>query len=344
MDLVSYRLVDSSQLIHLCDIQRISILDSPGFIAKYGYPFLTTHNIFEMAGTDDIETFRKRLCMVSSLETVHSLNLPGIESLGSIPTLQAVELSAIVDIGAADYSRIRQRVRQYIRKIRFAFTNEEVEAIYTKCSELRKLTSFLATFNNEMMSPEFDMPVGDLEGRVMDPNATAKLTDRYREILRLKGIVGEAADELVSTFLYGQERTRPDVEYSSDALANLQRLTGREIDPKVGLDSYMNIYLFKEHVAKSARILGRLSSDFDCIRETDSRVFQLEVGLKRQLESRLSSDTRRKVEYGNTTDLFLAAYALVVDVFADKRTVELTNQVNEDLKYDLSMDRVIYDL
>ena len=343
LDNVSYCLVDSSQLIHLCGTQKIATLDSPNFIAKYGYPFLTTHNIFEMAGTDDLELFRKRLTMLSSLKNAYSLNLLGIESVGSLPTLHAIELLALVELGPCDYTSIRQFIRQYIRRMPLVFTEEEVGVIYEKSAKLKEYTSFLATFNNEMLSPAFDMPVGNLRGRTVDLRNAAGLADKFRDVLRSKGITGETAEKMVSTLLFGQERTRSDFEQGSDALLNLQRMIGREIDPKVGLDTYMNSYLFREHIAQCAKLLSRPLSDFEHIKESDSRVFQIEVRLKRHLENKLARDARRKVELGNTTDIHLAAYALIVDMFADKRTVELTNEVNAKLKFDLAMHRVVYE-
>ena len=223
------------------------------------------------------------------------------------------------------------------------FTEEEVGVIYEKSAKLKEYTSFLATFNNEMLSPAFDMPVGNLRGRTVDLRNAAGLADKFRDVLRSKGITGETAEKMVSTLLFGQERTRSDFEQGSDALLNLQRMIGREIDPKVGLDTYMNSYLFREHIAQCAKLLHRPLSDFEHIKESDSRVFQIEVRLKHHLENKLARDARRKVELGNTTDIHLAAYALIVDMFADKRTVELTNEVNAKLKFDLAMHRVVYE-
>ncbi len=343
MDAVSYRLVDSSQLIHLCGQRKISTLASPGFVAKYGFPFLTIHNVAEMAGTSDRELFRQRVLMVSSLDNVHSLNLPGSDSLGSIPTLLTIELQALAELGHVEYSSIREYIRQFIRRIPLSLSMDVIDAIYDRSANMKPLTSLVSTFNNEMLSPDFDMPVGNLEGRTPSVDATHAVSEKYRQILRSKGIDDQTAEQLVSILGTHQDRIEPGLR-RANPLETIQAMSGMKIDPKVGLETYMNAFLFKEHKAQAARILNRNPSDFDSIEQNDSRVFQLQTKLKRLIENTLANDARRKIELGNATDIHLATFALVVDVFADKRTVDFTMEVNKDLGYELSIHKVVYDL
>ena len=342
----TFILLDTSQLIRLCDGGKIRILSSPDFAKDFGLPFVTMHNLIEMAGTSNFSLFMKRLSMLSEVEGLHTLNFDNKQLPGSVADLTTYEIQGLLNTGTGDYSQVVEHIRLHIKPLRLTLSNAEAEVIYRSATREKKKGAFLSTLNIPLLNPMYDIKVSELKGLVLnyrDKTKASAFVENYRKMMLAKGVDQDTASEMAAFFVEQLKSVQAATPDGSSIIEWIEGLVGEAVDETKSVDYYMRLNLFRKQLRNASKLMGIDYGRVRHLRVEDSHVQNLSYNLKRQVEIVLMSDKRRKVETSNMTDNYFALYSIFIEVYLDKRAIDIVQRVNRKLQYELTLRPVTYE-
>jgi hypothetical protein len=331
-----YIMLDTSQYVYLMKEKNISILNTPCFLKKYGFPFITSNHIWELGSIKDYDVFCERLNMLESISTFYTLQSYDNQLTGNITDLLLLELKIKSNNINVDINNIREAFFNSIVNKKIIIPSNQRKQIFEICKSQTTKTSLISTLNSNDLNPFFHKKLKEIKSFIIN------LDDNKQKI---GGFVNQYNDYLKS-------RVSRDKDYNNilsllnDKLIELwnnskngitvgeyfYNLMGDDINDEYTIQEITTLNEFRLLKLLSSERLKIPYENVKDIKIDNTIINYLHYKTRIMLDNELLKDKKRHIETGNINDIYFLLFSVFIKVFVDKRTLNFTANLEKIIK------------
>lgn len=326
---LEYILLDSSQLVDLIKLKKTSIITTPNFNDTFGLPFITLHQLVEIAKIGDLNHFTLDLRTLSNCGTFYTSSPFGTILPIHISNLFSWELDCIRK-GIVSIDDLRSKFYDTIQTTYITQDPVEIELLFEHSkgeAQASGIVSLLNTFEfnkyknykpRELAKIDFS----DNEANVALEAGKKNISDFINCRIKKK----TQALELISSIQSIPNITWDLIKPFSNIEDFWKNQLGKDFNPEETIDRQFERYEFHKIKKLYTKQFSIDYSEVENIQIEDTNLFRFKIENRKLLHNELFKDKERKIESGNEIDLDLLIFSFFMKVFADKRIFEFVNK------------------
>jgi hypothetical protein len=315
---------------------KVSVLNSPNFIRKYGLPFITSNHVWELGNVDDFDVFCRRLNMLESIDTFYTLDSYDDQLTGNITDLLLLELKVLSNDNNAGLDEIRDEFYNSIVSKKMIIPSVQRKKVFDICKSQITKTSLISTLNSNELNPFFHKKLKEIKDYHvnLDDNQhkIGLFVQHYKNYLESRvsnnkdfsDILLLSKNKLVELW----EKTKNGITVGDFFYGFFEN----EINDELTIQEITTLNEFRLTKALCSERLKIPYQNLRDIKINDTIINYLHYKMRIEIDKELIRDKKRRIETSNINDIYFLLFSLFVKVYVDKRTFNFANNLINKVK------------